>query len=143
MKANGNNGDHVMSLDRFRRLMRLAAMWGDVCIVCGEPFAHAACITREHIVPQSLMDNVPSLRRKGKIGNSARCANIAPSHYKCNSERGNLSLVEAARKILKTKERMSPANFHSWLNQPAPNRVKLGPPHILYPYVDAVWFTFK
>ena len=133
-------------LDRFRRTMNLASMWGDICIVCGEPFAHAACITREHIIPQSLMDNVPALRRKGKIGNNARCANIAASHYKCNSERGNLSLIEAAKKIMKAKERMSPQNFYTWLNQPAPERLKIGrstSPYILYPYIDAIWFTFK
>lgn len=61
---------------------------GRTCHLCGQPGATSA----DHIVPRSKGGEVWSLD------------NLAPSHYSCNSARGNRSLAEwfAAKPLLRS-----------------------------------------
>jgi hypothetical protein len=99
-----------MSATTLRAFRRLVERWGNQCIVCGHSFKNLACVTREHLVPQSM-------------GGSRRAVdNVGPSHYHCNQHRGTLSLVDANRMLLGRRRSMGDRSFFEWLNAPVPGR---------------------
>lgn len=94
----------------------LAKRWGGVCVICGEPFLNPNSITREHLVPRSVA-KFPNNRK----GRKAARNNIAPSHYACNSVRGDLPLMEAICLVEMIRKRLD-KDFTSWVNRNVPNR---------------------
>ena len=90
--------------------------WDGLCVICGEPFENPNSITREHLIPKS---QVKFPQTKEGIMESKR--NIAPSHYACNSVRGDLPLIEAIRLVEMIRIQLGD-NFHSWVHRSVPNR---------------------
>lgn len=84
-----------------------------------------ACVTLEHVVPQSL-------------GGKYTSANIAPSHWRCNMLRGASSLFAATKKIDKVAMSLSAVDFERWLNAKVPGRKV--PWYALVSILDAEWF---
>lgn len=115
----------VMSVKNAKLYLRLVHRWGGVCIICGEPFTHLACVTKEHVRPYSM-------------GGTKSMHNIAPSHYSCNTSRGTKSLLEASKMIRKKLARIPPAHVNAWLNKNVPGRIV--PECALVPINDAGWF---
>lgn len=99
----------VMDESDLRKRLHLIRTWGNQCIVCGEEFAHLACVSFEHIVPKS---------KGGGHGD-----NIAPSHYNCNSLRGTKSLIEADIMVRFKRRRLGEKQFRMWLSRPVPSRL--------------------
>lgn len=88
---------------------RLVKQW-EVCVVCGHDFANLACVTKEHVIPRSVM--VPHT-----VGN------IAASHYTCNMLRRANSIIATARMVEHRRRTMNHRHFLLWLNRPVPNRI--------------------
>jgi 5-methylcytosine-specific restriction endonuclease McrA len=103
----GINSMSVMDESDLRKRLHLIKEWNRTCIICGEEFAHLACVTREHIVPRS---------KGGK-----QADNIAPSHYNCNNIRADKSLIEADQIVRWTRRRMGEAAFKKWIARPQPS----------------------
>lgn len=89
----------------YRGLLR---NWENQCVLCGEPFDDMESITKEHLIPRS----------KGGRGSG----NLAPSHFRCNQLRGDLSLVETIILIEARKARVGEKEYREWANYPVPNR---------------------
>jgi len=118
-----------MSKKNFRRRFALLRKWGYACVICGRPFANLACVSIEHVIPQSL--------NKDKLLSE----NCAPSHWRCNHVRGTASLLEAV-KIIEKKEKTigNEKKFVAWLNTRVPRRNV--PDFALIPVIDAEWYMF-
>jgi len=80
------------------------------CILCGEPFHVRESITREHLIPRSIMENVPH--------------NVMLSHYNCNQFRGTLPSFEAILLIQKKRKKLGENNFLFWINKKIPKGKK-------------------
>ena len=93
--------------DPYKNYRRLLSRWDGICVLCGEPFDNLESLTREHIVPRS--------------NNGNGTENLAPSHFRCNQARGNLSLIEAMV-LLRAKKKHLGEKFAAWCNMPVPNR---------------------
>lgn len=102
-----------MSEASLRRRRRVLDAWGYLCVVCGRRFANLACVTFEHVVPQSF-----SKKKKRLMGRE----NIAPSHHRCNKLRGSGSIMAAARAVDDREKRMHCDSFVAWLNIAVPDR---------------------
>jgi len=75
-----------------RRYKNILQEWGRTCIICGEKIDSYATITREHIIPKCMID---------ELGLSGIENNIACSHYKCNCFRRAMPIYPlGARKPL-------------------------------------------
>ena len=101
-----------MTHNSMRNKLNLARRFDYVCIVCGHTFENLACVTAEHIVPRS----------QGGGGN--RWGNIAPSHHRCNTLKGTLTL-ESAKKMILEHIASFMGNIKAmieWLNTPVPKR---------------------
>lgn len=117
---------NAMSYSGFRRTLKLLRRWNFQCIICGRPFDNAACVTIEHIIPRA--------------GGGTGCQdNLAPSHFRCNQMKGELSLALAAHAVKRMENRWSAKRFHDWLNARVPHRQV--PWYALLP-VDTEWFNF-
>lgn len=101
-------------LSKYSRLM---AAWDNKCVICGGRFHNPLSLTKEHLIPRTVMLNV-----LGQIDTSRE--NIAPSHYACNQFKGSLSLVTAMVLVDILRERMGHEEFVAWANAPVPNRFK-------------------
>ena len=102
-----------MSEAGLRRRRRLLDAWGYLCVICGRRFTNLACVTFEHVVPQSF-----SARKKQMMARE----NVAPSHHRCNRLRGTGSIIAAARAISRKATGMRSDAFVRWLNAPVPGR---------------------
>lgn len=114
-----------LSESEARRYIALARRWDCICIVCGRPLQHLACVTKEHIIPKSL---------GGKDGE-----NIAPSHWNCNSFRGTMSLLDAQRAVERQLRRLGPCDAQEWLSRNVPGRNV--PEWALLPIMHASWYV--
>lgn len=103
----------TMSQAGLRKRRRLLDAWDYQCVICGHRFTNLACVTFEHVVPQSF-----SARKKKLMGPE----NVAPSHYRCNRLRGTRSIMVAAKTIADRATRMHPVAFIAWLNVVVPSR---------------------
>ena len=101
----------ILKLKHVHARMRLLHDWGFTCIVCGREFTQLSAVTREHIIPQSL-----------NKGSKQRWL-VAPSHFKCNSLRGNSSLISSSKKINELLAGMAPADAVNHLNKRVPGTV--------------------
>ncbi len=127
-----------MSRKNFRRRFSLLRKWGYACVICGRPFANLACVSIEHVIPQSrLTKNRPLSKFLSDPSD-----NCAPSHWRCNHVRGTASLLEAV-KIIEKKEKSigNETKFVAWLNTRVPRRNV--PEFALIPVIDAEWFMFE
>ena len=94
----------------FRNLIKIMDKRGYFCAICGYRFPSLACVTIEHIVPASLGGS-----RRGKY-------NQGVSHFNCNNLRGSRPLEIVREEIENMKNKMSPADFWSWLGKKIPGR---------------------
>ena len=97
-----------MKTDPYESYRGLLVRWDHCCVLCGEPFDNMESITKEHLIPKS----------KGGCGSG----NLAPSHFKCNQLRGDLSLIETFLLIQARKLKMGNETYRQWANTPVPNR---------------------
>lgn len=98
-----------MSVKSYTGLLR---RWDGLCVICGGEFTNKDSVTKEHIVPRS---------RGGKNNSD----NIAPSHFRCNQIREDLSLMEAVVLIETKRKQMSEEEFDQWVNASVPHRYPL------------------
>jgi len=94
---------------------RLLDRWGKNCIICGLPFETLACVTKEHIVPKSLLEPLVG-------GKPRKPGNVAPSHHRCNALRGADSVEQGRSRVDEMRRTMTASDFISWLNAPVPFR---------------------
>lgn len=97
-----------MKEDPYESYRGLLVRWEHCCVLCGEPFDNMESITKEHLIPKS------------KGGNG--CGNLAPSHFRCNQLRGDLSLIETLVLIAARKVRLGEKAYREWANMSVPNR---------------------
>ena len=103
--------------------------WNFTCVICGTEFTTLACITDEHLIPRSFIKNF----NKQHLRRPSFKKNIAPTHHRCNSERGSRSLIEATKLIDAKRETMNPKDFIAWLNRRIPGRKIEHPDELLPP----------
>ena len=108
---------NMIEKDKFKSYRSLLQIWEHKCVLCGEGFDDLESVTREHLIPKSIMLKV--LHRKNTTE-----ANSAPSHFNCNQLRATLSLVETMKILNERKERMGLEQFTRWANKKVPNRWK-------------------
>lgn len=100
---------HVLKAKKVRELFEFTQKWDGLCYLCGHPFANMACVTKDHIQPQSLYVHSVDIRKR-----------VAPAHYSCNQFRKVESLLKATKK-LQIKETKMGVNFIQWINKKNPS----------------------
>lgn len=130
------NKEQSMSHRTFKNVLNFANKWDDICVVCGNEFMNAACITKEHILPKCRVgSNTPP-----EFGPNP---NLAPSHYTCNQLKRHGSIFAAVKKINKKRAEINDdVRFLKWLNKPVPLKIRKVPTHAFLPLLDARWFVF-
>lgn len=110
----------VMDDERAKCIRKIASRWDFICVICGHEFVNVACITKEHIVPKSML-NAFSMMNSFK--QSKENSNYAPTHYRCNQLRGVKSIFDTGKFIEQKRLMMRHDEFVAWLNVPVPNRI--------------------
>lgn len=90
------------------KIENLIELWG-ICPLCGEGFEDAKCVTREHLIPSSILK--ASKKRKTDIQGI-----IAPVHSICNTYRSNHSLILTIKELKAIKDFLGVIVFRKWIN---------------------------